>query len=56
MQTILCISPTCFGNLPLRFQGADTNTSLKHIAIKQVTIDLHMLWYQYTQRSDVIQF
>jgi len=39
-----------------RLQGADTNISLKHTAMKYIIIDLYMLWYQYTPRSDVIQF
>jgi len=43
MRTVLCVSPTCFGTFPHRFQGTDIYISLKHAAIKYVTIDIYVV-------------
>jgi hypothetical protein len=46
MCTIFYVAPTYFGAITHHLQGADTKISLKHTAIKYVTINIHMLWYQ----------
>ena len=44
----LYIASTCFSILSHHLQGAETNISLKHTAIKwAATISVCMVWYQW---------
>ena len=45
MRTSFYIAATYFGAIILTSSGADTKITLKHIAVKRVTIKIQMLYH-----------